>query len=226
MMEQLLVAMDGMQEALTALQESRLGGERTAHDHSRTLQDLKDQLATVAVKRAQLREELRQVNRKLESQIEARLSKEAAARQAVVERKAVQVLILKRDRELAERDQQMQELQRQLGKKKGPQGKTTPPKATATEEAEADSPHSRGSSTWGASDDDEAEERPKPQKQASPMRQPSSVFEDNHAKLKSKGAYGGPWLFGRTQETPVPSKLELGSPRAPRPSSETQDPAS
>lgn len=41
MMEQLLVAMDGMQEALTALQESRLGGERTAHDHSRTLQDLK-----------------------------------------------------------------------------------------------------------------------------------------------------------------------------------------
>lgn len=39
-----------------------------------------DQLATVAVKRAQLREELRQVNRKLESQIEARLSKEAAAR--------------------------------------------------------------------------------------------------------------------------------------------------
>lgn len=67
----------------------------------------------------------------------------AARRQAVVERKAVQVLILKRDRELAERDQQMQELQRQLGKKKGPQGKTTPPKATATEEAEADSPHSR-----------------------------------------------------------------------------------
>ena len=48
----------------------------------------------------------------------------------------------------------------------------------------------RGSSTWGASDDEEAEERPKPQKQASPMRQPSSVFEDNHAKLKSKGAYG------------------------------------
>ena len=48
----------------------------------------------------------------------------------------------------------------------------------------------RGSSTWGASDDDEMDERPKPQKQASPMRQPSSVFEDNHAKLKSKGAYG------------------------------------
>ena len=70
----------------------------------------------------------------------------AAHRQAVVERKAVQVLILKRDRELAERDQQMQELQRQLGKKKGPQGKTTPPKATAIEEAEADSPHSRYSS--------------------------------------------------------------------------------
>ena len=41
MMEQLLVAMDGMQEALTALQESRLGSERTAHDHSSTLQDLK-----------------------------------------------------------------------------------------------------------------------------------------------------------------------------------------
>ena len=39
-----------------------------------------DQLATVALRRAQLREELRQVNRKLESQIEARLSKEAAAR--------------------------------------------------------------------------------------------------------------------------------------------------
>lgn len=67
----------------------------------------------------------------------------ATHRQAVVERKAVQVLILKRDRELAERDQQMQELQRQLGKKKGPQGKTTPPRATATEEVESDSPHSR-----------------------------------------------------------------------------------
>ena len=26
---------------------------------------------------------------------------------------------------------------------------------------------------------------------------------------------GGPWLFGRTDSVPVPSKLELGSPRAP-----------
>ena len=41
MMEQLLVAMDGMQEALTALQESRLGGERTSQDHSRSLHNLK-----------------------------------------------------------------------------------------------------------------------------------------------------------------------------------------
>ena len=71
----------------------------------------------------------------------------AACRQAVVERKAIQVLILKRDKELAERDQQMQELQRQLGKTKGPKGKSTPLKATAIEEAEADSPHSRSASS-------------------------------------------------------------------------------
>ena len=108
----------------------------------------------------------------------------------MVERKAVQVLVLKRDRELADRDRQMQELRKQLGKTRGSKGKALPPKPSTVEEQHEESPHSRGSSTWGASDDEELEERPKPQKQASPMRQPSSVFEDNQAKLKSKGAYG------------------------------------
>lgn len=41
MMEQLLIAMDGMQEALTATQESRLESERIAHAHTASLVDLK-----------------------------------------------------------------------------------------------------------------------------------------------------------------------------------------
>lgn len=194
--KQLLWVIENLQEELHisnrayGVAESQQKGTQAVVDHlQRDLDEAKAQEAEVQLK-------LGLIHTQLEGQLLTKLEQEEEIRESGIKLKQTRAEIDALDELLAQADTLRKKLKAEAAEKRASQQNTSPENKglSGAESSPKGSPHSNYSSAWGDTSDSDADQPCLDLDDLQESRPPTTISEDNQAKLTEKGGKGGSWL--------------------------------